>query len=358
MNTSSGIHGIPCAGHVWSWSIDASGQRTSGFTTPNRSSPTTADANLSAASSDRTIHPDDRCRVQRFISRQLADQNSYSLEYRLKGTDQHPVRVLESGSPRYDASENFLGFAVHCVVLPESNPSQFRDAENELRQDERLALLSHELRNPLTAILQSIDVANQTIEIPSDLQKIWQILERQSRHLGKILDDLLDAARFTHDKLKLELEEIDLREIVADAVDMAQIGSATDSYEMTFIDPGQPLPILGNSNRIRQAIANLLENAAKYTPKHGSVTVQLTQHDTHAELSIRDSGQGIAANDLKHIFEPFFQVARPGASSSNGLGIGLYLVKQIMAEHGGSIEAFSDGPGHGSKFVMTLPVAH
>ena len=178
--------------------------------------------------------------------------------------------------------------------------------------------------------------------------------------MSKLLNDLLDVSRLTHNKIVFDKKVIDLRDIVKDVFETLQLNQPPQQLEFNLIDSAEPLLVQGDSDRIRQAVANLIENAIKYTPVGGSVTVELGLHDNDAVVSIRDTGKGIRASDIDKIFELFFQESdlndRASGDSGGGLGIGLFLAKQILEEHGGTIQASSDGPGLGSQFVISVPL--
>jgi CheY-like chemotaxis protein/two-component sensor histidine kinase len=225
------------------------------------------------------------------------------------------------------------------------------------RKDEFLATLSHELRNPLAPIrtaAQMLTVANLDRE-----QLAWarQVIHRQVEHMARLLDDLLDVARITRGKLELRKERVDLGTVVDAAIESARPLITARKHGLT-VDLSPELPSLNaDPVRLAQVLSNLLTNAAKYTDPPGRITLtaRVVDDDTLC-ISVKDNGIGLSPTALAHIFQMFSQVEDAYSRSEGGLGIGLALVKGLVTLHGGSIEAFSDGPGAGSEFVVTLPI--
>jgi len=223
------------------------------------------------------------------------------------------------------------------------------------RKDEFLAMLGHELRNPLAPILTALELMRLRKETGGERERAT--IERQTRHLVRLVDDLLDISRITRGKIELRKSRVDLGAAMAHALEMASPLLEQRSHHVSIAAPRGLVYVDGDEIRLAQVFQNLLTNAAKYTPTGGSVTARLTVRDNHAVAEIEDNGVGIAPSVLPTIFEPFAQGAQKLDRSQGGLGIGLTLVRSIVDLHGGHVEAHSAGPGHGSRFTVTLPQA-
>jgi two-component system CheB/CheR fusion protein len=228
--------------------------------------------------------------------------------------------------------------------------------EADRRKDEFLATLAHELRNPLAAIYNALAV--QKIAGLGDTVPVLthEILERQTQQLVRLVDDLLDVARITHGKVELRKQKLDLVAIVRSALEISAPAIEAAGCELHTDLAAEPLLINADQVRMTQIISNLLNNATKYTPKGGTISVTLAQKQNQASLTIRDTGIGIAADFLPRIFDLFVQVDGPDTKDHRGLGIGLTLVRNLIELHGGDIEAKSEGFGKGSEFIIHFPL--
>jgi signal transduction histidine kinase/ActR/RegA family two-component response regulator len=217
------------------------------------------------------------------------------------------------------------------------------------RKDEFVAMVGHELRNPLAAIcnaahiLQEVDTAGHATAV--------QVVARQSQHLARVAHDLLDLSRIGRDKLVLQPGPVELQTVVAAAVETAQSQIARRGQMLSVELPGAPMWLMGDAVRLSQMLSNLLDNAAKYTPPGGQIWVSARTFDGRIEITVRDTGIGIPADKLSAVFDLFAQLD----SSAGGLGLGLALVRDLAGRHGGSVEATSEGPGLGSQFTVRLP---
>jgi signal transduction histidine kinase/CheY-like chemotaxis protein len=222
-------------------------------------------------------------------------------------------------------------------------------------KDDFLAMLSHELRNPLAAATSAVHVLEATAGRARDPQQeeATAILGRQLRHLGRLLDDLLDVALVTSGGIALERGTTDLARAVQDGVDALRIAGRLDEHELTV--EARPVWVGGDPARLEQVVTNLLANAVKYTPAGGRVSVRTEAEGTDAVLRVEDDGIGISAETLPFVFELFFQEERPLSRPQGGLGLGLTLVRRIVELHGGTVQASSAGPGKGAAFVVRLP---
>jgi signal transduction histidine kinase/ActR/RegA family two-component response regulator len=228
--------------------------------------------------------------------------------------------------------------------------------EANRRKDEFLAMLSHELRNPLAPICNSARVlALLQLQDPAAERHI-AVIERQARHLSRLVDDLLDVVRLTRGKTILRREPIELcRQVIEPAVELAQPYIDGAGHRLEVSVPPQPLYVSGDATRLQQAVANLLNNAARYTPEGGRIWLTAQQQPGHVQIRVRDTGIGIASDLLPHIFDLFVQADHSLDRTNGGLGVGLTMVRSLVELHGGQVTADSAGPGEGSEFTLSLP---
>jgi signal transduction histidine kinase/ActR/RegA family two-component response regulator len=230
--------------------------------------------------------------------------------------------------------------------------------EQVRQRDQFLALLGHELRNPLAAIRTAVEVLDN---IRSDDETIAVdqrgVIVRQTGNLAHLVDDLLDVARITAGKITLSKQTVDAAELVRHSVSSIRMATKPLRHKLELELSEQPIHIKVDPVRVEQVITNLVGNAIKYTPEDGSIVVRLERQDHQAVIEVRDDGIGIPAETLEHIFEPFYRVDSEQARQRAGLGLGLAVVRGLVDLHGGSITAQSDGPGRGSRFVVRLPVS-
>ncbi len=229
--------------------------------------------------------------------------------------------------------------------------------EADRRKDEFLAMLAHELRNPLAPIRNALEVMKRSEAAPEALRQTREMMERQVQVMARLVEDLLDVSRITRGKVELRKGLVDLRAVVARAVETARPLIEARGHDFTMDLPPEGLPVEGDAVRLAQVIANLLNNAAKYTEPGGRIRLSAGREGGEIVLRVRDTGVGIAPDVLPRVFDLFVQEAHPSNLSQGGLGIGLTLVKRLVEMHGGRVEAHSEGPGKGSEFVMRLPAA-
>lgn len=247
-----------------------------------------------------------------------------------------------------------------CLVATDLRGQKLREklAEQDRRKDEFLAILGHELRNPLAAIHNAIQVLRR--QQPGDPQspELHRMLEEQTDHMGRMIDDLLDVARLNTGKVRVVLTRQDLVEVVAGAVQACAKDFDANGVSLDVQLPGAPLYIDGDRTRIAQVVGNLLTNANKFTPRGGRVTLALTADASgrNAAIAVRDTGIGMDEATMAQIFEIFSQADRSLERSRGGLGLGLALAKGFVELHGGSVEARSGGLGRGSEFIVRLPI--
>ena len=238
---------------------------------------------------------------------------------------------------------------------------ELRAAREELgqgarRTEEFLAILAHELRNPLAPLRSALAVLKKADATSAAAIEARDIAERQVGHLTRLVDDLLDVARITHGRIELKKGPVELALAVSHAVETVRPTLRAQGHELTIDIPERPIWLDADEVRLTQILSNLLNNAAQYTAPRGKVAIQATQLEDEVEIRVIDTGLGIAPEALPRVFDMFTQVGPPELRAPSSLGIGLRLVKGLVEMHGGRIEARSDGVGRGSVFVVRLPV--
>ena len=227
-------------------------------------------------------------------------------------------------------------------------------ADSDQHKTRFLATLSHEVRNPLSALANGLEVIKTQ---PASVPQVTGMFDRQLKHLYRLADDLLDIARISTGKIKLDFQVVDVREPIANAVE--SVRPLLDRHQHRFVQHVLDVPMLIRADRIRleQVFSNLLTNAAKYTPEHGQLELRASTGANEVWVHIIDNGIGIPTDTLPRVFELFTRGDAATANVKDGLGIGLSLVKEFIELHGGSVQVRSDGPGKGSEFTVRLPLA-
>jgi PAS domain S-box-containing protein len=295
-------------------------------------------------------------RVKDALTRALAGETvRYEIEL-----DEPNTFAQATYQPHYDQ-----GVVKHIIAAIVETTDR-RRAEEALRQSQRelqeeaqrkdrfLMTLAHELRNPLAPIRTAADLLQHS---KRDLDFDWArtIVDKQAKYMSRLLDDLLDIGRISRDKLELKRDVVDLAITVTAAIELSQPGCDDMEQVLRLTPPREPIFIDADPIRVEQVVANLLNNACKYTPRKGAIDVVVSREGDFGVVSVRDSGRGIPAEDLERIFTMFGQFNRAPGGGQGGLGIGLHLARQIMDLHGGTIEARSQGTGQGSEFVVRFP---
>ncbi|MCG6158150.1 ATP-binding response regulator [Rubinisphaera margarita] len=244
--------------------------------------------------------------------------------------------------------------------LQKSNEQLRRQAEAlqeaDRRKDEFLAVLAHELRNPLAPIRTGLELLRMAGDDREMVEEVRTTMEVQTQQLVRLVDDLLDVSRITSGKITLRKERLKLETAVQSAINATRSLIEEREHELTVTLPPQTIYLQADPTRLAQIISNLLSNAARYTLNGGHLELTARQDDGHVLVTIKDNGIGIPPEMLDEIFEMFAQVDRTLERSQNGLGIGLSLVKRLTEMHGGTVEVHSDGPGCGSEFTVRLPI--
>ncbi|HSR64089.1 MAG TPA: ATP-binding protein, partial [Xanthomonadaceae bacterium] len=227
--------------------------------------------------------------------------------------------------------------------------------EASRRKDEFLAMLAHELRNPLAPISAAADLLAVAGRDPDLVARMSAIIARQVEHMTGLVDDLLDVSRVTRGLIRLHEQPLDIVSVVGDAVEQVRGLFLARHQHLTLHLPAEAALVSGDRARLVQVLANLLNNAAKYTPEKGRIELRAEVEGQEVEIAVQDDGVGIAPELLPHVFDLFTQAERSLDRTQGGLGLGLALVRSMVELHGGSVHAQSDGPGAGSRFVVRLP---
>jgi signal transduction histidine kinase/ActR/RegA family two-component response regulator len=245
----------------------------------------------------------------------------------------------------------------HRAALALDNARLYHEAQEAVRlRDEFLAMLAHELRNPLAPILHAAHLMGLRGLTDPQLERARATIARQGAHMSRLLDDLLDLSRVTHGKIDLRREKVELAAVIADAIQATRVLVEGRRHHLTLSIDEQPLRVEADPTRLAQVVANLLNNAAKYTEPGGRIELRAVREGDEAVLCVKDTGIGIPSTMLSSIFEPFTQVNPSLDREHGGLGIGLALVRRLVELHGGRVEAHSPGAGRGSEFVVRLPL--
>ena len=303
------------------------------------------------------VHPDDRERVWHAV-RTATDQGlKYQCEFRICRPDGEVRWVANVGRAIYDERGEPLRMLGMVMDITERKQTEQALVEVDQRKDEFLAILAHELRNPLAPLRTGMEILKRGCD-PLQEENIRQMMDRALTQTVRLVDDLMDISRIRQGKLQLRKQPTEIASIVRMAVELSRPLINDRRHDLTIELPAVGARLDCDPSRLAQVIANLLNNAAKYSPAGGQICLSAAQDRDEVRISVKDSGIGISPNDLPRVFGMFAQVESALGQSQGGLGIGLSLAKQLVEMHGGRIEARSDGVGKGSEFVVYLPASH
>lgn len=314
------------------------------------------------------LHPDDK-KLPWDLWRQARSNNQkWQGEYRLKGKDGEYRWFLTRAVAQLDGPGRVMRWFGTTTDIEEAKRSQQALSDADRQKDEYLATLAHELRNPLAPIRMAAHVLSSPNLPPETLVRTTDVIKRQVNHMARLLDDLLDVARITKGQLPLKKDDVPLDQLVAAAVETARPIIEAKQHRLSLDLPPQQLVLEVDPLRMAQVLSNLLNNAAKYTDPGGEILLKAWCHFPNTEhagtdaqgdctIEVIDNGIGLAPDAQHKIFRMFAQEASAVDRAEGGLGIGLALVRGLVELHGGSVEAFSDGPGRGSRFSLRLPLS-
>ena len=310
------------------------------------------------------VHPEDMERCVGILDACLEARQPFSADYRMRRHDGSYLSVMFSGMPRYADDGRFAGYAGSCIDIHERKELEERLAQRtralrlaERRKDEFLALLTHELRSPLAPIANAAALMRHLEAETPQLTELREIIERQLEQLRCLLTDIVDVTRIRLAKIVLDKRGVAIDEVVRAAVEAHSALLDSRHHLLRMALPEAPVWVDADPQRLAQAIGNVISNAARFTPDPGIIVVALTHDGERLRLSVKDTGQGISHEFLPHVFEPFEQEDPSLTRKQSGLGVGLTIARRLAQLHGGDLQAFSEGPGHGAEFVFTLPLA-
>jgi PAS domain S-box-containing protein len=301
--------------------------------------------------------PEDRVHEEKHILARLrAGERIDHYQSKRRRKDGRVIDVSLTVSPIRDGAGNIVGASKIARDITEQKKAEEALQEADRNKDEFLAMLGHELRNPLAPIRNAVELLRYPEPAHAQHIQAREVIDRQVQHLTRLVDDLLDVSRITRGLINIRAEPVELCENIRHAVDSARPLLEAREHKLELILPEQPVHTLGDPARLSQVFFNLLSNAIKYTGNGGHISVSMARGEHEALIRVNDNGVGIAPEALEKIFELFVQGERALDRSEGGLGIGLTLARRLVEVQGGSIVAFSEGPGRGSEFTVRLPV--
>jgi PAS domain S-box-containing protein len=303
---------------------------------------------------DSSLHPDDHDRVMEERRHCLASGQAFNIEGRIRRHDGLYRWFMTRAAPRCAESGEVIGWFGITTDIDNQIMMSNELREADRRKDEFLALLAHELRNPLAPLSNAVELMKLNPQTGADMAACRAIIERQVSQLARLVDDLLDVSRVTRGKITLRLQPLSLEDVVRAAIEGSAPLISERGHELETVLPEEQLWVKGDQLRLTQVVANLLNNAAKYQNEGGHIRLRLTREGDTAVISVTDQGIGIEKDKLSSVFELFAQVDTSIDRSHGGLGIGLSLVRSIVRLHGGEVCAYSAGLDKGSEFVVRL----
>lgn len=301
-----------------------------------------------------SVHPDDREQSGNIFLNANARQEGFQLEYRLRRWDGQYRVAIDAAVPWFGDDGDFLGYIGSVIDVTDLKQVEQRLREADRVKDEFLAMVTHELRSPLTTIQGWAELLAEDDPEPDDLRLGLEIISSSTRQQALLLEDLLDIIRIRSGHLRIELAPLTLDRLLASALESVRLTAAANNITLEFrCEPDVGL-VSGDAARLQQVIGNLLSNAIKFTPAGGRICLSLHRDGQQALIQVTDSGRGIAAEFLPHVFEPFRQASVKQVQE--GLGLGLAIVSRLVELHAGSIQAESPGLGQGATFKIWLPI--
>jgi len=308
---------------------------------------------------DGRVYPEGDCPIQRALRGGYADRVAEDVFWHKQG---HAILVTYAVAPVEDgAAQPAAVLTFTDCTEPSRMASELRRmaaalSEADRRRTEFVATLAHELRNPLAPVRNGLELIRKAGNDPAAVAQVRDMMARQIGQLVRLINDLLDIARVSSGRMKIVREAVTLQSLVEAATETNAELLKQSQLELRLRMPAEPILMMADATRLIQVFNNLLDNAAKYTPAGGLITVTVTQDEAEARVEFVDSGVGIAAHSLGAVFDMFARVGLSAMGTQEGLGIGLNLVRRLVELHGGSVSAQSEGVNRGSVFVVTLPL--
>ncbi|TYQ18882.1 UNVERIFIED_ORG: PAS domain S-box-containing protein [Zoogloea ramigera] len=301
------------------------------------------------------IHPDDRAHTQAAVEASVRDKQMYDVEYRVVAPDGRERWLRAKGRTYFDAHGAPTRFDGITLDISRQKQVEAELSRSNRQKDDFLAMLAHELRNPLAPISAAADLLAIAPPDPARIARMSEVLSRQARHMSGMLDDLLDVSRVTRGMVELDRVVVDCKHVVAAALEQVTPLIEQRGHRVHTHITHEGTLVLGDEKRLVQVLANLLGNAARYTPVSGRIEVALTVAGNNVVVSVADNGVGLDRELVPRIFELFVQAARTPDRAQGGLGLGLALVRSMVELHGGRVAAASPGEGQGATFTAWLP---
>jgi PAS domain S-box-containing protein len=303
------------------------------------------------------VHPDDREPARQAWIEALHARRPYEVRVRIWHAPTRQFRhIIARATPLLGNDGRIVEWVGACTDVHEATAQAHALLEADRRKDEFLATLAHELRNPLAPIRNSLHILKLTGKAEGALASVYQILDRQVRHVVRLVDDLMDVSRITRGRVELRRQATDVQAVVQSAIETSRPLIDESGHRLEVSMPVEPIRLEADPIRLAQAVTNLLNNSAKYTEPGGRIWVTAQREGRMAVISVRDDGRGIAPDMLPRVFDLFTQASPGHDYSRGGLGIGLTLVRSMVELHGGSVEARSEGLRRGSEFVLRIPL--
>jgi PAS domain S-box-containing protein len=303
----------------------------------------------------KLIHPDDRERASKRWLHSVQTGESYEIEFRTRHHSGLYRWTLTRALPVRGDQGAIVRWMGTCTDIHEKKLAQEALLEADRQKDEFLAMLAHELRNPLSPITSAAELLATGSLNDEAVQKMSRLIFRQAVHMTGLIDDLLDVSRITQGLVDLEKIPVDLKNVVTQAVEQVQPLLNAKAHHLEVTLPPESARVMGDPLRMVQVLVNILGNAVKYTPQKGRIRLRMTANESQVIVAVCDNGMGMPPELVERVFDLFAQGERTPDRSSGGLGIGLALVKRLISLHGGTVTASSEGLGRGSKFTILLP---
>ncbi|MBC7444234.1 MAG: PAS domain-containing protein [Polaromonas sp.] len=305
------------------------------------------------------VHPDDHGLATTKWQHSLATGEPYEIEYRLRHHTGQYRWALGRARPIRDAHGAISRWMGSCTDIHEQKLAQQSLQQSDRRKDEFLAMLAHELRNPLAPIMTAADLLSRSTPGESGVRQLSEVIARQARHMTRLIDDLLDASRVTRGQVSLAQQPVDMNTIAAEALEQIRPLLEGKAHHLDLRLPAEPAWVLGDRPRLVQVLVNVLGNAIRYTASGGRIALQMSVQGGQLTLGVQDNGIGMSGELVEVAFELFTQGERSADRSQGGLGIGLALVRSLVRLHGGTVALHSAGMGLGSQVTILLPcLAH
>ncbi len=309
------------------------------------------------------VHPEDRERCLGIWKTSFDARQRFSMDFRLGCADGSQRWVLLTGVPRSSVDGGFRGYTASCIDIHERKELEERLAERtralrlaDRRKNEFLAMLAHDLRNPLGPIANAAAILKMMEHQLPAIAPVRQIVERQLDQLRRVIGDMRDVTRITQAKIELDKERVPVAELVSQALALVQSQIDSRGHRLQLSLPDEPLAVCGDAQRLAQALSHLLGNAAKFSPSPGVIELSVRAEGARVRIAVKDDGQGISSEFLPQVFEPFAQERQSGPRTNSGLGVGLTIAKRLAQLHDGDITANSSGPDQGAEFILWLPL--